>query len=364
MFPLDYPHEALAGAEPASWVLDPFCGRGTTNYAARLRGLPTVGIDTNPVAVAIAQAKLVSVTPDEIIAEARTLLTGVSSPRHVPDGEFWSLCYHRDTLREVCRIREALLGEAPPPGSPDVVWLNQCDRSTAARIALRGLMLGILHGPLTKRLPSYLSNQMPRTYATKPVPAVRFWRRRGHEPPKVDTLALIERRARYTFAQLPDVVPSAIRLADSRRPEALVGVVPDAGFRWVVTSPPYFGMRFYRSDQWLRNWFLGGPDDVDYDVIAQLGAERLESYAQGLAQVWHEVAHRCASGAYLICRFGSLPSMAYDALETVRCTLSGAGWKIESIRSAGQPPRGRRQADQFVRPRAQVQEWDVTAIRV
>lgn len=37
MFPLDFPYQHLLDAQPGEWVLDPFCGRGTTNYAARLR---------------------------------------------------------------------------------------------------------------------------------------------------------------------------------------------------------------------------------------------------------------------------------------------------------------------------------------
>src|SRR5690606_41868113 len=39
MFPLEFPLARLARAKPGEWVLDPFCGRGTTMYAARLRGL-------------------------------------------------------------------------------------------------------------------------------------------------------------------------------------------------------------------------------------------------------------------------------------------------------------------------------------
>ena len=30
MFPLDFPFRCLAKAEPGEWVLDPFCGRGST----------------------------------------------------------------------------------------------------------------------------------------------------------------------------------------------------------------------------------------------------------------------------------------------------------------------------------------------
>jgi hypothetical protein len=38
----------------------------------------------------------------------------------------------------------------------------------------------------------------------------------------------------------------------------------------IVTSPPYYGMRTYLPDQWIRNWFLGGPPEVDYSIKGQL----------------------------------------------------------------------------------------------
>ncbi len=53
------------------WVIDPFCGRGTTNFAARLLEMPSVGVDSSPVAAALAKAKLVSARQVGLVATAR-----------------------------------------------------------------------------------------------------------------------------------------------------------------------------------------------------------------------------------------------------------------------------------------------------
>src|SRR4051812_34354595 len=75
MFPLEFPFGILKrGARPGEVVLDPFAGRGTTLYAARLLGMPAYGIDSNPVAVAISEAKLANTTPARIVRSARAIL--------------------------------------------------------------------------------------------------------------------------------------------------------------------------------------------------------------------------------------------------------------------------------------------------
>src|SRR5215211_1845414 len=201
MFPLSFPLSVLTErAEPNDWVLDPFCGRGTTNFAARLLGLPTVGIDSSSVGAAVAEAKLVSATPTAIVREAQTILMKSPEPSDVPTDEFWRWAYHLDVLRSVCSFRESLLLDCRSP----------------TRTALRAILLGALHGPLTKVLPSHFSNQCPRTYAPKPRYATAFWQSRGLSPQPVDVLGVIERRAeRYFCLKLPRV-RGTIRYGDSR----------------------------------------------------------------------------------------------------------------------------------------------------
>ena len=80
MFPLAFPFRTLRRADPGHWLIDPFCGRGTSNFAARLRGIPSVGIDSDPVAAAIARAKLVDAKPGFIIRTARQILEDEHDP--------------------------------------------------------------------------------------------------------------------------------------------------------------------------------------------------------------------------------------------------------------------------------------------
>src|SRR5438105_2710002 len=109
MFPLEFPYSILSGhGAPEDWVMDPFCGRGTTNYASRMLGLPSIGIDSSPVAVALSQAKLANTSPSAIVRAARQLLDDVVTPTEVPVGDFWEWAFDRDVLHTVCRLREGL----------------------------------------------------------------------------------------------------------------------------------------------------------------------------------------------------------------------------------------------------------------
>lgn len=333
MFPLQFPVKHLASARKDEWVLDPFCGRGTTVFAARLHGLDSVGIDSNPVAAAIAAAKLVDTTPKAIIGRAQDILSEGGSPSEIPGGQFWDMCFHPDTLRDICALREH--------------FLRNC--STDEDVALRAIVLGILHGPKRKTVQTYLSNQMPRTYATKPEAAIRFWQKHGlTEPPAVNVLDAIDRRARYTFASIPPASDGAVYLADARCSQQLLSGWPK--FSWVITSPPYLGMRTYQPDQWLRNWFLGGEPRVCYAQDGQL-SHHSEKFTDELAGVWRAVANRCHTGAYMIVRFGYLPSIPVDAREMLRSSFEKAncGWRIIEWRDAGSSLNGKRQSQQFGR---------------
>lgn len=347
MFPLDFPLSILQSrGQRGDMVLDPFCGRGTTNFAARLLGLWSLGVDASPVAAAITASKLVSPHVDDILAEARRILAR-RQPRWIPEGEFWQWAFHPAVLQAVCQLREA--------------FLEDC--STPARVALRGIVLGALHGPKQKTFPSYLSNQCPRTYAPKPAYAVRFWRARQCRPELVDVLAIIERRARRYYAH-PLEASGTVRLGDSREAAVLQPVAAGRRFRWVITSPPYYGMRTYLPDQWLRHWFVGGPDVVDYSHRNQLEHSSPDRFADNLRRVWINVRDVCTDDATLVVRFGGIRDRQVDPLTLIRQSLAGSGWRIARIDDAGHAHRGKRQADAFLRRKTPpMAEYDIWAVR-
>ena len=346
MFPLEFPLRILKGrARKEDLVLDPFCGRGTTNFAARLLGLNSLAVDSSPVAVAITAAKLVTVTTDEVINEARAIL---ATRRRVqtPQGVFWDWAFNRDVLRTVCKFRQAFL----------------YDCSTPARKALRGILLGALHGPKEKTFPSYLSNQCPRTYAPKPGYATRFWQERNLQPEFVDVLAVIMRRAKRYYSYQPPSILSEVRQADSRESTSFSPDELSRKFDWVITSPPYYGMRTYIPDQWLRHWFLGGPDTVDYSNDKQIIHSSPELFERNLQSVWQNAALVCNDNARLVIRFGGIPDRRANPLELIKNSLTDSGWKISTIRQAGTSHEGKRQADSFLRKKTTpLKEYDIWA---
>lgn len=343
MFPLDFPYAILKeNAHEGDWVLDPFCGRGTTNYAARTLGLNSIGLDSNIVAVAIAQAKISNTSPQGIINAAEEILGDVSTPSCIPEGEFWEYAYHPEVLSILCRLRDGLL--------------QTCN--TDDRIALRAILLGSLHGPRGKKQQSYFSNQMPRTYAAKPNYSVKYWKEKELLPQPVDILKIIEMKAERYFALETQPGNGVIFKHDSRDHSAF-GNFP-AQVRWIITSPPYYGMRTYLTDQWLRMWFLGGPSEINYTREGQLSHFTPSEFASDLRKVWRNASSVATPDAKLIFRFGAINDRKADPLVLAKLSIENSGWRITSIEPAGSASLGKRQAKTFLSKESKpIEEFDV-----
>lgn len=353
MFPLEYPLQVLERHKNnAPVVMDPFCGRGTTLFAARKLGLVARGVDSSPIAVAIARAKLALIDTEAVLNLAKTYIARHRSAE-TPDSEFFQYAFAPKVLQQLCAIRKGLMAV-------------KRDHDTTA--VLRAAMLGCLHGPLNKspECRSYFSNQMPRTFSSKPAYSVRYWRKHGMEPPELDVLQVLRRKLeRLRNDQLPLVggIENA-RHGDSRLAKSLP--IKTRDFSVVVTSPPYYGMRTYVQDQWLRNWFLGGPGHIEYRNDFQLEHTGTDVFAKSLGCVWRNMARTNADDLDMYIRFGIIPSIKVDAKALLRASLeeSGVEWKEVSVRTANTASSGKRQANQMAASSSAALEYDFHIKRI
>jgi len=355
MFPLEYPIKVLKN-HLQDWptILDPFCGRGTTLFAARNYKLRAWGIDVSPVAVAIAKAKLASC---EIAAPLNlaTQLIEETEPKDVPESEFFRKAYHQQTLRDICALREALIKKKT---------------ESDALVILRAAILGCMHGPLPRNVKDagYFSNQMPRTYASKPGYAVRYWKERNLKPPQIDVMRVLRRKLeRLTGLSIFSTNSfNQVLLGDSQESNVFqrIGSAPSV----VITSPPYYGMRTYVQDQWLRNWFLGGPIAIDYSTGPQLDHGGQQAFAVSLGSVWRNIANSASSSnsLHMYVRFGIIPSASLEAKKLFRDSLdaSEVGWRLVSTRTAASADAGKRQADQMKARSSAAIEYDFHVERI
>ncbi len=329
-------------------IIDPFCGRGTTVYAARRFGLVSYGLDTSPIGAAIAQAKLASATIGDVLALCESYLA--VAPKHIPNTRFFGRAFSNETLRQLCSLREGLLRER---------------RNSNASAILRAAALGCLHGPAVGKggIPSYFSNQMPRTFATKPDYSLRYWRERDLLPPAADVMQVIKKK----LDRISDLDSDTsgriynVRCRDARKVSSYSDIEK---FSLAITSPPYYGMRTYVQDQWLRMWFLGGPAHVEYQNDHQICHTGQKVFISDLSRVWRNLRKYAKPNAHLYIRFGAIPSVKCDAKQLMIASLGESeGWRLVSIRNAYSSEAGKRQADQMGGESEAADEFDFHAIR-
>ncbi len=151
-------------------------------------------------------------------------------------------------------------------------------------------------------------------------------------------------RAQRFLAEGPDRVDGIIRLGDSRSSDDY----PKIKIGLVITSPPYYGMRTYIPDQWLRAWFLGGPSAVDYQhPHREIQHTSPMAFAGELRCVWKALAVRATDDARLVVRFGSINDRVVDHIVLFKESLKESGWSLRTIVEAGDANTGKRQANQF-----------------
>jgi len=275
-FPAALAHAFIARySRPGDVVIDPFSGRGTVPLQACAERRVGVGVDLNPLAHLLTEAK--TDPPDGREVGARLdrlriewscagarwmeLVPGATAnpeqavlpaplgsgrlleplPAHVAGA------FHRRTLAQLLFLRSTL------------------DRKLPADRSLLGAAVGILHGSSA----SYLSTAMPNTFSLSPAYTRRGIEAREVPAPERDAFELLGAKLRRLFRDGQPGQRGVSLGGDARDAGARIRAalrsrgLPDRA-RLVVTSPPYLRLIRYGSYNWLRLWFLGhDPAEVD-----------------------------------------------------------------------------------------------------
>ncbi|MDY0834335.1 DNA methyltransferase [Pseudomonas sp. SED1] len=237
-------------------ILDPFNGSGTTGVEAIRLGRKFIGIDTNPIALLMSEAKLFFPDPkslrkqiDQIINQSEDLF-GTLHPEPHPHEEELRDWYHPDTLFTLNRLLTSIL-ETPSP------QLRKC---------LLAIFSGILKNTSSqgRHWGWVCDNVKPKTFEIVSKDALLIFRNACNEYLKVTELS-------HNAVQVH--LEGETRAQTRSRYKLLAGdcvanmkAIKSEHVDFIMTSPPYYGVADYVKSQRLSYlWF-----DKD-----ELAAERL-----------------------------------------------------------------------------------------
>jgi hypothetical protein len=242
MFPVSFVRATIEDFCPVGGaVLDPFCGRGTVPYVARVTGRPSLGIDLNPVGYVFSAVKVdPEPTFDRVTFRLAQIAKAVRTVDRVAANDFQRLAWAPRVLGFLNAARRVLDWRS-----------DRLDRTVMA------VLLVHLHG----KSGNAVSNQMRQSKSMSPDYAVRWWTERGLVPPDLDPVHYFTDRVAWRYRNgIPTGAKARIALGDARR------VLPRVRrrFAMLLTSPPYYGVTNYRLDNWIRLWMLGEGELPNY----------------------------------------------------------------------------------------------------
>lgn len=307
----------LAWSKRDDIVLDPFCGRGTTVFESLLNGRRAIGCDTNPVAFCLSRAKAAPPTLLDVldrIAALENKYSDYTLKASEYDNEFFALCFHKDTLRQILFLRKKLAWREHP---------SDC--------FIAALALGCLHGE-SHRTTLCFSNRMPRTISTKPAYSVRWWREKGCSPPEREVFSILRKAAIYRYESAPPAIKGRVVEGDARRAGTMLRAYRGR-VKLVVTSPPYLDITDYHEDQWLRLWFLGGPSKPVTGQGKDDRHRKIEAYWQFLREAWAGIAPLLCRSAQVVIRIGGTRLTEEDLCTGLHGSLNSTGRRFSLAES-------------------------------
>ena len=284
-FPWTVPHFFIHKyTQKGDVVFDPFCGTGTTLLEAGLGGRVAYGVDSDPLALKIALAKIHPCDITEVTLKVQDL--NFSRPAMLGRyQEFFSPFYDVATFRELLGLRQCLESY-----SKNIEQKKGRASSDYAANFVEALALSLLHGHSAGYFSTYTYPQI----ALSPQEQYELNIKRRQTP---DYRAVAPRLLRKAAIVTSDGVPVSLRMKPSLHKIGLgdprdLAFIETGAVSLTVTSLPYPGMRDLKKEQWLKVWFSG----LDSNESWNPSFDSLESWSEYMNEVLLELARVTKSG--------------------------------------------------------------------
>jgi hypothetical protein len=298
---------------PGDRVYDPFLGRGTTAIEAALLGRVPLGCDINPLSIVLTRPRLTP--PLEAQVPARLAEIDLTKGEEFPPELL--VFYHPETLVQLTALRRYFL-DRTKSGTLDSVdeWI---------RMVAVNRLTGHSNG-------FFSVYTLPPNQAVSAKAQEKINRDRNQVPPVREVPKLIAKKSRGLLKELDDGIRAT--LASVRGEAQFITAnaaktpqIESNSVTLVVTSPPFLDIVDYKTDNWLRCWFLG----IDTTSVAITSAKKIEEWQRVMTSVFRELYRVLKPGGHIAFEVGEVRGGTIKLEETVlHCGLD-AGLNPELI---------------------------------
>ena len=281
-------------------------GRGTTPLEAALRGRIPYGNDANPLSTALVKPRI----------DAPTLSSVFSRLGEIPWGDFTEferedllIFYHPKTLAKIEGLRTYFF---------ERLKNGEFDRTDGW---VRMVALNRLTGHSTGFFSVFT---MPPNQAVSVKSQAKINLRRQLTPPFRDVPSLIARKSKSLLSYGSPDAPCSLFL--SRQSDETTDI-PDCAVSLTVTSPPFLDVVNYKTDNWMRCWFLG----IDPEAVKIAQHRNLQEWQRFISSSLAELARITCIGGHIAFEVGEVRKGRIQLEKKVIAAAEGLPFQVLGV---------------------------------